>query len=105
MKMKTETIATTLVYECNNGDFIFFLPDGRLLAVEEAATQQGDMLNALLTVSDWAYENNCGCEWITEIPEEDTPLIAQMCNGKITLFPQAMGVSGRLYAGISAAAL
>jgi len=102
--MKTETMATTLVYECNNGDFIFFLADGRLLAVEEAATDPGELLNALLTVSDWVNDDACGCEWVTVLPA-DSRVIAQMFDGKITIFPQAMGVSGRLYAGISAAAL
>jgi len=80
---------------------VFRLRDGRLLAVEESAIEQGDLLNALLSVSDWvdgAVGN--GAAWIKALPATDVRLIAYVCGFVVTIFPKSMGCSGRWYAGI-----
>lgn len=96
------------IYEDISGNIHFVAHDGRSLHNVNADHDHGTMLRDLYELQNWfdSYQHNYPeCCNILDLDDYGAPLymacIAETEDGVITLYPDVMGVSGRIYAGLS----
>lgn len=95
------------IFEDIAGNIHFVTDDGRSLHNVNAGNDRGTMLRDLYHLPEWfeSYQTNYPEDCNTlDLDDYGAPLamacIAEIADGVITLYPDAMGAAGRVYAGL-----